>query len=238
MPDLSIVLPCYNEAGNLPFIFERMKKALANAPDTEIVFVNNGSTDNSKDIFEKELAQNSMPGARLVTVPVNRGYGYGIMTGLRATRGRILAWTHADMQTDPMDVIDGYRKFISSPDEKLFLKGRRIHRGLFDVIFTAGMSATASILLGAGLSDINAQPKMFNRSFLDLMQNPPDDFSLDLYVLYIARKNGLKIIEQPVSFEKRRHGSAKGGGSIAGKISLSKRTFAYIWKLRKDICKH
>ena len=96
---LSLVIPCYNEAANLPLLLERYK-ALTARSDAEVILVDNGSTDNSPDVLAALLP--SYPGCRSVRVERNQGYGYGILQGLRAAQGEILAWTHADMQTDPM----------------------------------------------------------------------------------------------------------------------------------------
>ena len=65
------------------------------------------------------------------------------------------------------------------------------------------------------------------------MEDPPDDFSLDLYLLYIARTNELSIIDHPVYFSKRLYGEAKGGGTLIGKWKLIKRTWTYIYQLSK-----
>ena len=80
---------------------------------------------------------------------------------------------------------------------------------------------------------VNAQPKLFSRKFYDkhLVKGAPLDFSLDLYLLYWARKFG-RIIEIPVYFEKRIYGEAKGGGSFKTRMKLVKRTFAYIFELK------
>ena len=87
------------------------------------------------------------------------------------------------------------------------------------------------------LSDINGQPKMFHRSFLEKITNAPDDFSLDLYFLYQARVNGYEILEEPVHYGKRLHGEAKGGGSLIGKWKLIKRTWTYMNELKKKLDK-
>ena len=159
-----------------------------------------------------------------------------IMSGLRVARGEFLAWTHADMQTDPADVLKGFEKLLAARDpQNAFLKGRRIARNPLDAFFTFGMSCISSACLGLWLHDINAQPKMFSRRFYETMKSPPDDFSLDLYVYYLARKSGMEFLIQPVDFAKRRHGEAKGGGTLAGKWRLIKRTWAYIFKLRCEI---
>lgn len=233
---LSIVLPCYNEAESIPSILRRFREVLADRRDVEVLLVNNGSTDNTADVLAAELARPENSFARTALVEINRGYGLGIMTGIRAASGEVLSWTHADMQTDPADVLLGFDKFAAAPDPAgTFLKGRRINRGIFDAFFTFGMSVISSLALGRKLSDVNAQPKMFHRSFLGHMKNPPDDFSLDLYVLYLARSLGFIVLEQPVSFAGRRHGVAKGGGTLKGKIRLVARTWKYIFKLRSEL---
>jgi hypothetical protein len=119
--------------------------------------------------------------------------------------------------------------------ERTFVRGRRLHRPLRDSVFTAGMSVFASCTLGVALADINAQPKLFPRCFLHLLADAPHDFSLDLYALYLARKHGFDILEQPVNFLARTAGEAKGGGSLRGKIKLTRRTVAYILELRRRL---
>jgi glycosyltransferase involved in cell wall biosynthesis len=235
-PKLSIVLPCYNEAGNVPLIVARLRELLRDRSDIEVILVNNGSKDNSAEVLAKELADPALAFIRVEHVKVNQGYGFGIMSGLRAARGEFLAWTHADMQTDPADVLKGFDKLLAARDpQNAFLKGRRIARNPLDAFFTFGMSCISSACLGLWLHDINAQPKMFSRRFYETLKSPPDDFSLDLYVYYLARKSGMEFLIQPVDFAKRRHGEAKGGGTMAGKWRLIKRTWAYIFKLRREL---
>jgi len=235
-PKLSIVLPCYNEAGNLPLILSRLRESFGARQDVEVVLVDNGSKDATAEILAKELADPALSFIRVERVKINQGYGFGIMSGLRAARGEFLAWTHADMQTDPADVLLGWERMLAQAGpNNVFLKGRRVARNPLDALFTFGMSVIASACLGCWLHDINAQPKIFHRRFYEMLKSPPDDFSLDLYVYYLARKSGFQLLLQPVDFAKRRHGEAKGGGSLAGKWRLMKRTWGYIFKLRREI---
>ena len=209
---------------------------MVNRQDIEVLLVNNGSTDNSQEILKNELAKNENAFAKLVHVEVNKGYGFGIMAGVREANGQIIAWTHADMQTDPSDVLKIFSKYHSQIlSGKYYAKGRRVDRNLADAFFTWGMSIISSIFLGAKLNDINAQPKMFGRSFLKYLQNPPDDFSLDLYLMYQAHKHKIEVIEMPVSFAKRQHGIAKGGGTLKGKMKLIKRTFKYVYQISIEV---
>lgn len=233
---LSIVVPCYNEEKNIPLVLDRFREALAGQPLVELILVNNGSTDGSSAVFASELARPDNRFARLVVVPVNQGYGYGILAGLRVALGEYLAWTHADLQTHPRDVLLGFEMLLREKQpRRCFVRGRRVGRPGFDRLFTAGMSLVASSALRAPLHDINAQPKIFHRTLFQSFHNPPHDFSLDLYALYQAHKQGLKLLEQPVHFGLRVHGEAKGGASLRGKVRLTRRTLSYIFKLRRQL---
>jgi glycosyltransferase involved in cell wall biosynthesis len=232
--DLSIVVPCFNEAGNLPGLINRFRELIGRRPKVEVVLVNNGSTDDSAAVFSGRLRPTDR--VRVVHVPVNRGYGYGIMTGLRSARGAYLAWTHADLQTDPADVLAAFDRVRMQADaKKCFVRGRRAGRPLLDRLFTAGMSVVASTLLRTPLADINAQPKLFPRQFLNEMTDPPDDFSLDVYALYTAHRAGYRVLEVPVRFGRRNAGVSKGGGSLRGKFKLTKRTLGFLFALRKRV---
>src|SRR4051812_25089667 len=98
MPTLSLVIPCYNEAANLPLLLPRCA-ALTRAGDAEVILVDNGSTDDTAEVLARSLPE--FPGCRTVRVPTNQGYGFGILRGLEAATAGIIGWTHADMQTDP-----------------------------------------------------------------------------------------------------------------------------------------
>lgn len=233
---LSIVVPCYNEQDNIPLILERFRAVLGCRDDVEVLLVNNGSTDGSADVFSRELARPDCRFARVVEVKMNQGYGFGILSGLKQARGEYLAWTHADLQTDPRDVLLGFERLQSEPrPERCLLRGRRMGRPLLDRFFTWGMGRVALAALGERLGDINAQPKIFHRDLFARMQDAPWDFSLDLYLLYLAQRQSWTCIEQPVLFEARQHGAAKGGGTLRGKIRLTRRTFKYIVELRRRL---
>ena len=130
---LSIVVPCYNEAKNIPLILSGFDKAIKRN-DIEVVLVNNGSTDDSKMIFEELLPKYTF--ARLVNVIENKGYGFGILSGLEQAKGEYIGWTHADMQTDPKDVVRAL-EIIENGNESttVYVKGDRKGRPFFDQFF-------------------------------------------------------------------------------------------------------
>ncbi len=228
---LSIVIPCYNEEENIPLILEKFREVIREE-DLEVILVNNGSTDGSAAVLERLLP--GFPFARTVLVPENQGYGYGILQGLKEAEGTFVGWTHADMQTDPSDVLKAYHILEERGwDRRLYVKGNRKGRGLFDRFFTVGMGVFETLYLKKRLSDVNAQPNIFSREFFDTWESPPSDFALDLYALYMAQIRGLELVRFDVLFPPRIHGSSHWNTGLAGKWKFIKRTFSFSVKLKK-----
>ena len=223
----SLVIPCYNEAAGLPRLTTRCREIVDAHPNIEIILVDNGSTDDTPLIL-KQVPLKS------VRVATNQGYGHGILTGLQQASGEILGWTHADMQTEPGDIVQGIKLFEQYGND-IFVKGRRYGRSLADVFFTVGMSIFETILLRTPLWDVNAQPNLFPRSFFQSWKNPPHDFSLDLYAYYQARKQGLKIQRFPVLFDKRMHGTSHWNINWQSKIKFIRRTIQYSLQLKRGL---
>lgn len=227
---LSIVIPCYNEKSSIPLILERFNDVIGKRK-IDVVIVNNGSTDGSEKVFDELLPH--YPFARLVVVEENKGYGYGILRGLKAAEGDYIGWTHADMQTDPKDVVRAYNYLCKTDHRNVFLKGSRKGRPVADVFFTMGMSLFESIYFGVHLSDINGQPNVFPREFYEKWRNPPADFSLELYAFYTARKQNLKIVRFPVDFTNRKFGLSKWNRGWKSKVNYIKRTVQFSYALKR-----
>lgn len=234
---LSVILPCYNEKDNLPALFERLDKLAEVKPDIEIVLVNNGSTDGSEEVFFQEVSKRNSDVFKICKVERNLGYGFGILSGLAAANGDVLSVTHADRQTDPLDVLKAFEIYKAHNNPSLLVKGFRKNRKITEALFSYGMGCLASVVLGTRLTEINAQPKLFSLQFFNQYKDKaPFDFSLDLYFLYQAKKHG-KIIDFPVYFAKRVAGEAKGGSGSTLKVKwkLIKRSFNYIFELKRQL---
>ena len=230
--EFSLVIPCYNEAANLPLLLERCG-GLTRGAGAEVILVDNGSTDDTPAVLQTLLPK--YPGCRSVRAAKNRGYGGGILAGLAAAGGGILGWTHADMQTDPQDALRGLELFRRH-GRGIFVKGRRRGRPLTDAVFTAGMSVFETLLLARPMRDINAQPTMFCREFFETWQaSAPDDFSLDLYAYCQAHAAGLRIRRFPVRFGRRAHGVSHWNVDWRSKWKFIRRTAAFSFRLRKDL---
>jgi glycosyltransferase involved in cell wall biosynthesis len=231
---LSLVIPCFNEAKSIPALAERCRLLTANQPDCEVILVDNGSTDDSPAVMAAVLA--GMDRLRSIRVPVNRGYGFGILSGLAAASGDILGWTHADLQTDPMDALRGFERFKAGADPaRLFVKGARFGRPVSDAAFTFGMSVFETILLRRPLRDINAQPTLFPRGLFESWRAPPDDFALDLYAYVSAKASGLRVERFPVRFGERVHGVSHWNVDWRSKVKFIRRTMDYSLRLQREL---
>jgi hypothetical protein len=138
------------------------------------------------------------------------------------------------MQTDPKDALRGLDLFEKHGDN-IFVKGRRYGRLFKDVVFTVGMSMFETFLLAKPMWDINAQPNMSPRKFLDSWSSPPDDFSLDLYAYYQAQTQGLKVYRFPVKFSERAYGVSHWNVNWAAKRQFIRRTINFSLQLKKKI---
>ncbi len=225
MTTLGIVIPCYNEGSGLIKLIERCQSCLD--PRVTYLLVNNGSTDNTKQILNQQALPSNV---KVLNLEKNKGYGFGIIQGLKLLETDFIGWTHADLQTDPADVL----LFLPCIDEGAdFMKGKREDRPLVDRFFTAGMSLIVSLLFGRALKDINAQPTIFKRSLMDHWENPPNDFSLDLYIYLIAVKTNFVIKRKSVAFGPRKWGNSHWNNSFFARLNFVRRTLVFAIKLRQ-----
>lgn len=233
---LSIVIPCYNEKENLEILLNRLNEVI-DKDCMELIIVDNGSSDGTWGYLE--MIRDRYKYLKLVKIKENIGYGNGIIQGINHASGGVLAWTHADLQSDPEDVVRAYNLYekISKTEPKVLVKGYRKKRNLLKKFFSLGMQFLSSVALGTYFSEINAQPKLFPRALLNNLKDAPNDFSFELYVLYVAKKEGYKIVSLPVDIKKRLYGKAKGGegSDFKTRLRLMQRTFKYIFELRSKV---
>jgi len=232
MINLSIVIPCFNEAKSLPKLVKDFSKKLKRR-DVELILVNNGSNDLSETILLNLKKNYNF--LKTIRLKKNNGYGNGILQGLKKAKGQYLSWTHADLQTDPYDAITGFEKFKKELSPKIFIKGNRLDRPLKDVIFTVGMSIFETILLKKFFWDVNAQPNIFHKNFFNILERIPLDFSFDLFFYFNAKKKNLKILRFPVNYTKRKFGVSHWNTDFKNKMKFIKRTIKYSFQLKKEL---
>ena len=235
----SIILPSFNEAQNIPLILKRFKDCINGSGykgTIEIIIVDNGSNDESPKILKKLIPKYDF--AKSIRINKNIGYGFGIYSGLKEAKGTFIGWTHADMQTDPADVINSLNKIKAAPiKNNIYVKGNRVGRPIKDSIFSFGMSIFEFLLLGIWLPEINAQPNIFHKSLFEKLPNPPNDFSFDLFYYSLAKKYKYSFLTIEVNFPERIYGKSKWNLGLIQKVRFIKRTIKFSLKLKYLISK-
>ena len=232
MINLSIVIPCFNEAKSLPKLVKDFSKKLKRK-DVELILVNNGSNDSTETIISNLKKDYNF--LKTIRLKKNNGYGNGVLQGLKKAKGQYISWTHADLQTDPYDVIIGFEKFKKELSPKIFIKGNRLGRPFKDVVFTIGMSIFETILLKKFFWDVNAQPNIFHKNFFNMLEKIPLDFSFDLFFYFNAKKKKLKILRFPVKYPERKFGVSHWNTDFKNKMKFIKRTIKYSFQLKKEL---
>lgn len=218
----SMIIPCYNEKENINSLVERVLP-IQKKYNVEFILVENGSLDNSKEYFKKNI-ENHYKNIKVVYVSKNRGYGYGIQQGLWAASGEYVGWMHADMQVAPEICMSFFEYILCHPDQNLmFLKGRRMNRSTFDQFFTKGQAVFNSVLFRKKLYDVGAVPVLFHNSLIDHIDAMPDDFSIELYVYIKAIEKKFVIRRGKVRLSERQNGKSSWNQGWNSKIRQSVR---------------
>lgn len=235
-PEFELVLPCYNESRGLARLVERAVEAARAAGRTprtfRLVLVENGSVDDSRRVMDDLKTEPAGEWFRIVQVPVNQGYGYGVWQGLQTTTARFVGWSHSDLQCDPNDAFKALALLESGGPAKRLVKGRRLGRDWKDRVVSAVFARMARLILGVGIDEINAQPKVFPATLKQEIVDPPKDFAFDVYVLYRALRAGYEIQTIPVFFPPRVHGVSNWAATFAGRYKTIAKMIRYMVSLR------
>ena len=224
-----IVIPCFNEAKNIENLILQCREVIAlSGSNLGFIIVNNGSYDKTHEVLASLIKSDEA--IKYLLLAENQGYGGGILKGISVSTAPIVGWTHADLQTPLVDCLVGLRELQLGKD---FAKGVRSGRKFGDKIFSIGMGIFESLLFRLKLYEINAQPTMFKREFMSHWNNPPKDFSLDLYALLMASKTKRKIGRFSVNFLPRLFGESKWNSDLKSRLRFIKRTVTYSVALRR-----
>lgn len=230
------MLPCYNEAKSIVSLVERYRlyadtRGLLNE-HFELVLVNNGSTDDTPLVLSN-LIKSGCDFVTLVTIPVNQGYGHGLLTGLKKARFETVAYSHADEQCNPLDVFLAYD--MSKKQGGILVKGKRRKRALKDKLFTWGYEFCVFCITGKYISEINAQPKLFPKYLVSkIAEKAPTHFAFDLHVLLCAQRERLTFKEFEVIFPPRMHGESKWASTLRSKLRHIRLVIQYLIAVKES----
>lgn len=217
----SIIVPCYNEEKNLENLVHNILK-LSDEDNIEIIMVENGSKDNSKVKFKEDI-EGKFDKIKVVYVEENKGYGYGIISGIKVAEGDYVGWIHADLQVNPQVFFKCFEQ-IETSQEDVFIKGKRSNRHFLEYFFSYGMSIFETFLFKHKMYEVMAMPVIFPAKMLEgYMEKLPYDFTLDIFVYALANEKGITVKHVPVKMKDRELGASSWNTGITARIVLSKK---------------
>lgn len=229
VPELSLIVPAYNEAENLLILLPRLQQQLRGI-DYELIVVNNASVDHSAKVLNNFSP--TMPKLIAVNEPL-LGYGRAVLTGLAAARGKNLAVIRSDNQEKPEDLAMMYSYFKEHGLD--FCKAvRRSRRGeqlrrlpisyIYNFLFRR--------LFELKITDINAVPKIFSRVFYEQAKLESTDWFIDAEMVIKASQMNFKIGEVWIDYLPRLKG--RSSVRLAHIYQFLKNMFIWHQRMRDD----
>ncbi|MDW5266260.1 MULTISPECIES: dolichyl-phosphate beta-glucosyltransferase [Acidobacteriaceae] len=205
-PQLSIVIPAYNEGARIEAALERVSSCIAaRGWDAEILVVDDGSKDNTAAIVQRWMEAN--PRLHLIQNPGNKGKGYSVRNGLLQAAGEVVMFTDADLSA-PME--EAERLIAALADGADVAIGSRwmdrtrqtIHQPLYRQFFGRCFNWVTRAVMGLPFKDTQCGFKAFKRSAAQTIfrLQTIERWGFDPEILFIARKLKYVVREVPVTW--------------------------------------
>lgn len=206
-PELSFVMPCYNEQDIIGYTIPRFTAAFRKAGiKLELIAVDNGSRDRTGEMI-REMAAND-PAIVYHRVEVNEGYGNGILRGIKVCRASWIGIIPCDGQVDAEDVVALFDS-VKTTNGNVLAKVRRRFRmdGLWRKVVSVGYNLMVRALWPRlGSIDVNGSPKILPRDALIAMDLKSKNWFLDPEIVIKAHYMGLRVLEFNVFARMRGNG--------------------------------
>lgn len=204
MPQYSIVIPVYNEVNRIPKNIEKIFSYFQNRSEsTEVIFVNDGSSDDTEKILNDYKQKYSF---KILSYPENRGKGFAVKKGALAAEGEWVIFFDIDLATP----LEEFEAMISQkqPDDQIIIGSRRldgskIEKGESGIRTFLGQGFTKiSNILVPGVKDFTCGFKGFSKEAAKIIFSRAkiDRWGFDTELLYIAKLHDIKIKQMPVKW--------------------------------------
>jgi glycosyltransferase involved in cell wall biosynthesis len=225
MPNLSLIVPVYNEEENLPLLIEAIQKTLAPLSYTwEVVLVDDGSQDGSLGVLT-QLAEKDSEHLRVLSFRRNFGQTAAIAAGLDYARGEIVVLLDADMQNDPADIPMMLEKLDEGYDLVSGWRRRRQDTYLTRTLPSNMANKLISWVTGVPLHDYGCTLKAYRREVLEGFRLYGE---MHRFIPVFAYSVGAKITEVQVNHHPRKFGKAKYGLERTLKVVLDLFTVKFL----------
>jgi dolichol-phosphate mannosyltransferase len=210
-PRLSLVIPLFNEAENLPVLAGEIRSALEPLGDSwESLFVDDGSTDGSLDVLRRLAAADRT--IRILRHRQNAGQSAALIAGFRAARGAIVVTLDADLQNDPADIPALLARLGRSAEVSDCDAVSGVRRNRQDTWVRRVSSRVANGVRNWAtdeqVSDVGCSLKAYRR---EVLEGLPMFSGMHRFLPTLVRWNGARLAEIPVHHRPRLHGTAKYG---------------------------
>lgn len=216
--DLSVVVPMFNEAGNLTLLVESIERVLTGLGRTfEVLIVDDGSTDGSAE--ELDAAAASRPWLHPIRLIRNYGQSAALQAGFDHAAGRLVVTLDADLQNDPAD-IPRLVRILEEDDSVDVVAGwrrRRQDSTLRRILPSRIANSLISRVTGVKLHDYGCTLKAYRREILDNLRLYGEQHR---FIPALAAEAGARIVEVEVEHRPRLRGTSKYGIGRTGRVIL------------------
>lgn len=203
-PEISVVVPAHDEAGNVLPLSRALAAALAGR-DYEIVLVDDASRDATREEMVRARAED--PRVRVIAKSHRQGKTTSLLAGFDHARGRLIATIDADLQDDPLDLVRCLEALVPGVDAVNGWRQRRLD-GFVKRISSRVGNGVRRAVLGGSIRDAGTGIRVFRRECLAAI--PPFE-GMHRYFGELLAMRGLRVIEIPVGHRPRHAGVAKYG---------------------------